>query len=54
MKTEDQVKIMEKQLSMFNSLMDKMQYMSMFFDPDPAFTQYARDIVRSNLCKELK
>jgi len=44
---------METQLSNFDTLMEKMQYMSMMFDPDPTFTQEARDIVRSNICKTL-
>jgi len=53
MNIEEQVKIMEGQLSAFYSVMEKMQYMSMFFDCDPEFTKEARDIVRSNICKLL-
>ena len=53
MSIEKQIKIMETQLSNFNNLMEKMQYMSQFFDPDPAFTQEARNIVRSNIAKSL-
>lgn len=53
MNTEQQIEIMEKQLSNFDGLMDKMQYMSMAFDPDPEFTKEARDIVRSNISKSL-
>ena len=53
MTIERQIEIMEKQLANFNGLMEKMQYMSMAFDPDPEFTQEARDIVRSNICKTL-
>ena len=45
---------MEAQLSNFSDLMEKMQYMSMAFDPDPEFTKEARDIVRGNICKSLK
>lgn len=54
MNVERQVEIMELQLGSFNSLMEKMQYMSEFFDPDPMFTQEARDIVRGNLCAATK
>jgi hypothetical protein len=54
MPVERQVEIMEAQLSNFNSLMEKMQYMSEFFDKDPEFTREARDIVRGNICKSLK
>jgi hypothetical protein len=49
----EQVKIMESQLSNFPSLMEKMQYMSGFFDPDPEFSKEARDIVRGNISKSL-
>ena len=48
-----QVEIMETQLGCFENLMEKMQYMSEFFDPDQDFTQEARDIVRGNICKTL-
>jgi len=48
-----QVEIMEAQLSSFDSLMEKMQYMSEFFDPDPEFTEEARNIVRGNICRLL-
>jgi hypothetical protein len=50
---ERQVEIMESQLSNFDSLMQKLQYMSEFFDPDPEFSQDARNIVRGNICKGL-
>ena len=53
MNQNKQIEIMEAQLSRFESLFEKMTYMSMFFDPDPMFTQRARDIVRSNISKEL-
>ena len=53
MTQEEQVEIMEAQLSNFDNLMDKMGYMSMAFDADPEFTQAARDIVRSNICMSL-
>jgi hypothetical protein len=51
--TARQVEIMETQLGCFENLMEKMQYMSEFFDPDPDFSQEARDIVRGNICKTL-
>ena len=51
--TEQQVEIMESQLSCFDNLMEKMQYMSEFFDPDPDFSKEARDIVRGNICKAI-
>jgi hypothetical protein len=54
MNIDKQVEIMETQLGYFNGLMEKMQYMSEFFDPDPEFTQEARDIVRGNISKALK
>jgi hypothetical protein len=54
MTEQEQIRIMETQLSNFTTLMEKMQYMSMMFDPDPMFTQRARDIVRSNITKNLK
>ena len=53
MSEDKQIEIMESQLSNFDSLMEKMQYMSSFFDPDPEFTKSARDIVRGNICKTL-
>jgi len=53
MNKEQQVKVMETHLGNFDSLMEKMQYMSMMFDPDPEFTKEARDIVRGNICKAL-
>lgn len=54
MTIDEQVKIMETQLSNFETLLEQMQYMSMMFDPDPEFTQQARDIVRSNISRKLK
>jgi len=53
MSEERQIEIMEAQLGNFNGLMEKMQYMAFAFDPDPEFTQNARDIVRANISKEL-
>jgi hypothetical protein len=51
---EKQIEIMEKQLSNFESLLEKMQYMSIAFDSDENFTKEARDIVRSNIVRSLK
>jgi len=51
---ERQVEIMQAQLSNFDSLLEKMQYMSEFFDKDPDFTKEARDIVRSNIIRSMK
>jgi len=48
---ERQIEIMETQLGIFDTLMEKMGYMNMAFDPDPEFTKEARDIVRSNISK---
>lgn len=54
MKVEAQVRIIESQLACFDTPLDKLVYMNMFFDGDPEFTQEARDIVRSNICKNLQ
>ncbi len=54
MDIKEQVSIIEAQLSCFDNLMDKMQYLAEFFDPDPEFTKEATDIVRSNMCREIK
>jgi predicted sugar kinase len=54
MELHKQVEIMEKQLSNFDSLIDKMQYLNDFFKKDPEFTQDAINIVVSNMCKDSK
>lgn len=54
MKVEVQVEIIESRLNCFDTLIDKLNYMNMFFDRDPEFTKEAKDIVRSNMCKEAK
>ena len=46
-----QVEIMDTQLSMFPTLLEKLQYLTMFFDPDPEFSKEARDIVRAMLAR---
>jgi hypothetical protein len=53
MTIKEQIEIMESQLGNFDSPMDKMAYMSNFFDSDPQFTREARDEVRGNICKNL-
>ena len=50
----EQVKIMETQLASFETLVDKMMYLTMFFGNDPEFVQEAMDVVRSNICKTIR
>ena len=52
--TDRQVEVMMKQLGAFDDIMEKLYYMANFFDPDPDFTQEARDIVRGEVSKSLK
>lgn len=57
MEIERQVEIMEAQIhspEVNFTLMEKMSYLTNFFGPDPEFTQEAQNIVRSNICKDLK
>ena len=57
MNIKEQVRIMETQINSPEAnftLMEKMQYLSLFFEPDPAFSKEARDIVIGNLSKTLK
>ena len=49
-----QVEIIEKQISNFETVLDKMQYISMAFKPDPSFSQDAIDEVISNICKTIE
>lgn len=51
---EEQVSIMEAQLSAFSSMMDKMQYLSEFFGKDPEFSKEAIHIVPGNLCQTIR
>jgi hypothetical protein len=54
--TEEQVKIIEAQIHspVANfTLMEKMQYLTDFFGPDPDFSQEAMDIVRGNISKPM-
>ncbi len=50
---EDQIRIITTQLSLLDTLREKMQYMTEFFDTDPAFSKEARDFVRSEIAKTL-
>jgi hypothetical protein len=54
MHIDEQVRIMEGQLRCFDGLLDKMAYLTKFFDPDPEFTKEARDIVRSNVVRSME
>ena len=54
MKNETQLKIMRAQLSAFDTLLEKLTYLTRFFDPDPEFTQENRDIIRSEISQEYK
>jgi hypothetical protein len=47
--TEQQLTIMRKQLANFDTLMEKMQYMSFAFDNDPDYEKFNRDLIRSDL-----
>lgn len=51
---EEQVKIMRGQLAAFDTLLEKLQYMNVFFDSDPVFSKEARDIVRADLVCTIK
>jgi len=53
MSIDEQVRIMELQISHFDTLLEKVQWLSIAFDPDPDYSQEARNIVRGNICKEL-
>jgi hypothetical protein len=54
MTLDEQLLIMRAQLQSFDSVMEKIMYLGNFFDPDPEFTQEARDIIRGEICKESK
>lgn len=54
MNINEQVRIMELQISHFDTLLEKLSWLSMAFDPDPSYSQEARNIVRGNLSTELK
>lgn len=42
---EQQVKIMLTQLSNFSSIVEQLDYLEKFFEPDPMFTEEARQEV---------
>ena len=57
MEIDEQVRIIEKQIHSPHAnftLMEKMAYMTNFFGNDPEFSQEALDIVRSNICRNMK
>jgi len=53
MTEERQIEIMESQLSLFDNLGDKMQYLNDMFKPDPDYSQSAINIVTSNISRSL-
>ena len=56
MDIERQVEIMEAQINSPEadfSLIEKMRYLTGYFDKDPEFSREARDIVRGNISKKL-
>jgi hypothetical protein len=57
MKIDEQVRIIEKQIhSPYANftLIEKLAYMTEFFGNDPQFSKEALDIVRSNICRNIK
>lgn len=57
MDINQQIEIMEAQLNSKQTnftLMEKMQYLTTFFGPDPEFSKEAEDMVRHNICVQLK
>lgn len=57
MDIEKQVEIIEAQIHSPEAnftLLEKLKYLTDFFGKDPEFSKEATDIVRSNMCKELK
>lgn len=57
MDIQKQVQIMEVQIHSKPAnftLMEKMQYLTQYFGNDPEFSKEASDIVRSNICRDLK
>ena len=51
MTIEEQLKIMRGQLSNFDTLLQKLSWLSMGFDPDPDFCLEARNIIRHELAQ---
>lgn len=54
MTLDEQLSIMRGQLSNFDTLLEKLSWMSMGFDPDPDFTLEARNIIRHELALQAK
>jgi len=54
MTVDEQVEIIEKQIANFDTLFDKVHWISIGFDPDPAYSKEATDIVRGRLSQQLK
>lgn len=52
MTLDEQLRIMRGQLSNFDTLLEKLSWMSMGFDPDPDFTLEARNLIRHELAQE--
>lgn len=50
---EEQVNIMNVQLSVFGTLYEKMYYLENFFEVDPEFSEQACDIIKQNMRDEL-
>jgi hypothetical protein len=54
---KEQVRIIEAQIHSKHanfSLLEKMQYLIEFFGNDPDYSKEAMDIVRSNICIDMK
>jgi hypothetical protein len=50
---EEQINLMEGQISNFDTLLEKVMYIDVFFRHDPMFTKKALDIVIGNLARDL-
>lgn len=54
MTVDEQVEVIEKQISNFDTILEKVRWITIGFDPDPAFSREATDIVRGKLSQQLK
>lgn len=52
--SENQLTIMRKQLSAFDSIFEKLTYLDFFFGPDPEFTKDNMDIILEELRQSLR
>ena len=52
MNLETQISIMRTQLSAFNGIGEKLYYLTMFFGPDPEFSEEAKQVIRADLSKK--